>query len=71
MGFKKSFTGVDPDFRELQKLLSEERRAREKVEAELFEAAKRVKGAEAVGVEKDNREKKIRDLGGNSIDLMI
>ena len=51
--------------------MSEERRAREKVEAELFEAAKRVKGAEAVGVEKDNREKKIRDLGGNSIDLMI
>ena len=50
--------------------MSEERRAREKLEAELFEASKRVKGAEAVGAEKDTREKKIRDLGGNSSDLM-
>ena len=57
-------------FRELQKLVSEERRAREKVEAELFEAAKRSKGTEAAGVRKDDQEKKIRDLGGNSTDIL-
>ena len=56
-------------FRELQKLVSEERRAREKVEAELFDAAKKAKGAEAAGVKKDDQDKKIRDLGSNLTDF--
>ena len=60
-------------FRELQKLLSEERRARERAEAELFESAKRAKGAEAAaaGARKDEQEKKIRDLGGSSMDFVL
>ena len=41
--------------RELQKQLSEERRSRKKLEAELFETAKRAKGAEATGVRNDEQ----------------
>ena len=72
LGLKKDspFHGLTSlHFRELQKLLSEERRAREKVEAELFDAAKKAKGAEAAGVRKDDQDKKIRDLGSNLTDF--